>query len=104
MYKSKLENGFKFYGCDISSDYLDKFLKKKIYLDFKISKIKFKNYKKELINQSGVKGIQGIISEVEKNLIHWKKKSNKKETTFKKKVKFFEIFLKKNLRKFNILK
>ena len=66
MYKSKLENGFKFYGCDISSDYLDKFLKKKIYLDFKISKIKFKNYKKELINQSGVKGIEGIISKLKK--------------------------------------
>ena len=104
MYKSKLENGFKFYGCDISSDCLDKFFKKKTYLDFKISKIKFKNYKKEIINQSGVKGIQGIITEVEKNLIHWKKKTDKKKTTFKKKVKFFEIFLKKNIKKFNVLK
>ena len=104
MYKSKLENGFKFYGCDISSDYLDKFLKKKTYLDFKISKIKFKNYKKELINLSGAKGIEGIITEVEKNLINWKKKTDKKKTTFEKKVKLFEIFFKKNIKKFNVLK
>ena len=101
MYKSKLENGFKFYGCDISSDYLDKFLKK-IYLDFKISKIKFKNYKKELINQSGGK-VYKVLSPKLKKFNSLEKKSNKKETTFKK-VKFFEIFSKKNLRKFNILK
>lgn len=104
MYKSKLNNGFKFYGCDISSDYFDKFLKKKTYFGVKISKIKLKKYKKELINQSGQRGIQEIINEVEKNLNHWKKISHKGKTSFEKKIKFFNIFFRKSITKFNIFK
>ena len=104
VYKSKLDNGFKFYGCDISSDYFDEFLKKKIHLDTKTSKIKLKKYKKELINQAGEKGIQEIISEVEKNFNKWKKNYNKNESIFEKKKKLINIYFKKNIRKFNIFK
>ena len=53
------------YGCDLSLDYLDKFLKKQ-YLNTKIEKIKFKKYKKELINEVGDKGLQKIIIYIKK--------------------------------------
>lgn len=74
MYESKIEDNLKFYGCDLPLDYLDKFLKKKQYLKTKTEKMKFKEYKKELINEVGDKGLQKIIMYIKKIIEKWKKK------------------------------
>lgn len=97
MYESKIEDNLKFYGCDLPLDYLDKFLKKKQYLKTKTEKMKFKEYKKELINEVGDKGLQKIIMYIKKIIEKWKKKADQVKNPYEKKLILLKLILKKTL-------
>tara|TARA_B100000242_G_scaffold226756_1_gene167150 strand:- start:236 stop:535 length:300 start_codon:yes stop_codon:yes gene_type:complete len=97
MYESKIEDNLKYYGCDLSIDYLDKFLKEKQYLKTKIEKTKFKKYKKELINEVGDKGLRKIIIYIKKIIDKWKKKADKVKNPYEKKLILLKLILKKTL-------
>jgi hypothetical protein len=102
MFSSKIDDKIKFYGCDISVDYLDKFLREKEYLNVKIKKIKLEKYKKELLNEVGAKGVQLIVKEVVNSLNNWKKNQKKVKTNTKKKWLLLQLFIKKSLNTLNI--
>ena len=97
MYESKIEDNLKYYGCDLPIDYLDKFLKEKQYLKTKIEKMKFKKYKKELINEVGDKGLQKIIIYIKKIIDKWKKKADQVKNPYEKKLILLKLILKKTL-------